>query len=52
MTPSIKRLCAIAGRVLKQLRHDHRFVAISIVFPLVIIYFIKVVFDGLASPFF
>jgi ABC-2 type transport system permease protein len=36
--------------VLTQLRRDHRFVAISLVFPLVIIYFIKVVFDVLASP--
>ncbi|MCK5054315.1 MAG: ABC transporter permease [Anaerolineales bacterium] len=52
MTPSIKRMGAITGRVLKQLRHDHRFVAISLVFPLAIIYFIKVVFDALASPFF
>lgn len=52
MTPSMKRMGAIAGRVLNQLRHDHRFVAISLVFPLAIIYFIKVVFDALASPLF
>ena len=52
MIPSIRRMGAVAGRVLNQLRHDHRFVAISLVFPLAIIYFIKVVFDALASPFF
>ncbi len=52
MISSLKRMGVIAGRVLKQLRHDHRFVAISLVFPLVIIYFIKLVFDALASPFF
>ncbi len=52
MKPAINRLTAITGRVLKQLRHDHRFVAISILFPLAIIYFIKVVIDALASPFF
>ncbi len=52
MKPASSRLIAIAGRVLKQLRHDHRFVVISILFPLAIIYFIKVVIDALASPFF
>jgi len=52
MISSIKRMSVIAGRVLNQLRHDHRFVAISLVFPLAIIYFIKLVFDALASPFF
>jgi ABC-2 type transport system permease protein len=52
MRLAINRLTTIAGRVLKQLRHDHRFVAISIIFPLAIIYFIKVVIDALASPFF
>ncbi len=52
MKLSIRRLMAISGRVLKQLRHDHRFIAISILFPLAIIYFIKVVIDALASPFF
>ena len=52
MKPSINRLAAIAGRVLNQLRHDHRFVAISIIFPLAIIYFINVLIEALASPFF
>jgi len=48
----IKRLGVVSRRVLNQLRRDHRFVAISLIFPLIIIYFIKVVFDVLASPFF
>lgn len=48
----IKRMSIVAGRVLNQLRRDHRFVGISILFPVIIIYFIKVVFEALASPFF
>ena len=48
----IKRISIVAGRVLNQLRRDHRFVGISILFPVIIIYFIKVVFEALASPFF
>lgn len=52
MTTTFLRLGAIAGRVLNQLRHDIRFVVVSLVFPLAIIYFIKLVFDALASPFF
>jgi ABC-2 type transport system permease protein len=46
----LNRIKVVAGRVLNQLRRDHRFVGISIIFPLIIIYFIKVVFDVLASP--
>lgn len=45
-----KRLGAVAGRVLTQLRHDRRFVGISIMFPVIIIYFIKVIFDVIAAP--
>lgn len=52
MTNMIKRIGFVAGRVLNQLRRDHRFVGISLMFPLIIIYFIKVVFDVLASPLF
>lgn len=52
MSAALRRTRAVAGRVLNQLRHDHRFVAISLIFPLAIIYFIKVVIDALASPFF
>jgi ABC-2 type transport system permease protein len=48
----LKRTSIVAGRVLNQLRRDHRFVGISLLFPLIIIYFIKVVFDVLAAPSF
>lgn len=52
MTNMLKRIGVVAGRVLNQLRRDHRFVGISLMFPLIIIYFIKVVFDVLAAPSF
>ena len=52
MTSMLRRVGVVAGRVLNQLRRDHRFVGISLMFPLIIIYFIKVVFDALAAPSF
>jgi ABC-2 type transport system permease protein len=52
MIASILRFRIMTLRVLKQLRRDRRFLALSIVFPVVVIYFIKVVFDVLASPMF
>jgi len=52
MSGTLNRIGAMAGRVLTQLRHDRRQIALSLVFPLVIIYFIKVLLDVLASPFF
>lgn len=52
MAGMLKRTSVVAGRVLNQLRRDHRFVGISLLFPLIIIYFIKVVFDVLAAPSF
>ena len=36
----------IAGRVVKQLQGDKRFLALSIIAPLVIIYFLKLLFDA------
>ena len=50
MAATIKRLGTTTGRVLNQLRHDRRFVAISLIFPIAIIYFIDIVFDALAAP--
>ncbi len=47
-----KRIFAVASRAFSQLRHDKRQVVLSIVFPMVIIYFIKVLVDSLGSPFF
>jgi ABC-2 type transport system permease protein len=52
MKEIIKHIQTVTGRVLTQLRRDHRFVAISLIFPLVIIYFIKLVFDVLAPATF
>ncbi len=49
---TINRLGFVAGRALKQLRKDRRLILLSIMFPLIIIYFIKVIFDVLASPSF
>ncbi len=52
MTGTLKRIGAVTGRVLNQLRRDHRLVALSLIFPSVIIYFINVLFDVLANPAF
>ncbi|PKN85729.1 MAG: ABC transporter permease [Chloroflexi bacterium HGW-Chloroflexi-8] len=52
MIPIFNRLFVMTLRVLNQLRRDKRFLAISTLFPMIIIYFIKVVFDVLASPSF
>lgn len=52
MIAILKRTGAVTSRALQQLRHDHRFLGITIMFPLIIIYFIKVLFDVLASPLF
>lgn len=49
---SPRRLFAVAQRSLKQLRKDKRQIGLSLVFPMLIIYFIKVIIDALASPFF
>lgn len=50
MIKMLRRTGAVTGRVLGQLRRDHRLVALSLIFPLVIIYFVKVLFDAFAGP--
>lgn len=50
MIKMLRRSGAVTGRVLHQLREDHRLVALSLIFPLVIIYFVKVLFDAFAGP--
>ena len=40
----------IAQRVMKQLQGDRRFLTMSIIFPLIIIYFLKLLFDAFPSP--
>ena len=52
MSATLGRIGAMAGRVLAQLRHDRRQIGLSLVFPLIIIYFVKVLLDALAGPFF
>lgn len=43
---SITRVLATAGRILRQLRHDHRTVGIVLVVPLVILTLLHYLFDG------
>ncbi|MBW8011410.1 MAG: ABC transporter permease [Chloroflexi bacterium] len=50
MLETLKRTGAVTGRVLQQLKHDKRLLVLSTVFPLIVVYFIKVIFDVLASP--
>jgi len=52
MPPAISRATAVARRVLRQLRRDRRFLALSLVVPLVVIYLTRVFFDAFANPFF
>jgi ABC-2 type transport system permease protein len=47
-----RRIGAVTGRVLSQLRHDRRLIGLSLIFPVVIIYFINVLFEVLANPTF
>lgn len=52
MTRTIRRTLAVAGRVLRQLRHDHRFVALSLMVPVAVIYVLYIFFDSIHTPFF
>ena len=42
---------SIAKRVMKQLQGDRRFLVLSIIAPLIIIYFLKLLHDAIPSPF-
>jgi ABC-2 type transport system permease protein len=48
----IKQMMAIAGRVIQQIIHDHRFLVLSIVAPTLIIYILFVFFNSVNRPFF
>lgn len=48
----VERTLAIAKRVLTQLIHDRRFLILSVMAPLIIIYLLKVFFDSAETPFF
>lgn len=43
---------AVAVRVLRQLSHDRRFVALTLVVPLLVIYMLWIFFDAVDRPFF
>ena len=45
------RALIVARRVLTQLRHDHRFLAVSLVAPLMLIFLLKIFFDTMPSGF-
>jgi ABC-2 type transport system permease protein len=48
----LNQILAVAGRVLRQLIHDRRFLGLSVIVPLVIIYILYVFFDAVNRPFF
>jgi ABC-2 type transport system permease protein len=52
MSPAISRAAAIGGRVLRQLRRDHRFLAFSLAVPLLVIYLMRIFFDAFGNPLF
>ena len=52
MQINAERILAVAGRSLNQIKEDRRFLGFSIMFPVIIIYFISAVLDVLAGPFF
>lgn len=47
----MKRTLILAARILRQLRHERRFLALSVVAPLVIVYLLKLFFDTLPPTF-
>lgn len=52
MTTALRRTFAVAQRVLRQLRHDRRFIALSLMVPIAVIYVLYVFFDSLENPLF
>lgn len=52
MSAFFRRIFAVAQRVLRQLKHDKRFIALSLVVPIAIIYVLYIFFDSLKSPLF
>lgn len=51
MRTFFRRVFAVAQRVLRQLRHDRRFIGLSLIVPLAIIYVLYIFFDSLNNPF-
>lgn len=52
MQTTLARTAAVSRRVLSQLRHDRRFLALSLVMPLAIVYVLFVFFDSFNAPLF
>jgi len=52
MLTTLQRTLAIAQRVLHQLRHDHRFLGLSLMMPMAIVYVLFIFFDSLSNPLF
>jgi ABC-2 type transport system permease protein len=52
MTPTLTRTQAVTFRVWQQLRHDRRFLALSLAVPVIVIYLLKVFFDSAENPMF
>src|SRR5678815_1279364 len=52
MSRGTSRAGAVARRVLRQLARDRRFLAFSLVVPLVVIYLTRVFFDAFSIPLF
>ena len=47
----MSKTIAVAARVLRQLRHDRRFLGLSIVAPLLVIYITKAALNSFNVPF-
>jgi ABC-2 type transport system permease protein len=50
MSTTTNRLLSVAARVLRQLRHDHRFLGLSLAAPLVVIGVVKIFIDSFQPP--
>ncbi|MEX2144401.1 MAG: ABC transporter permease [Anaerolineales bacterium] len=51
MEPFFRRVFSVTQRVLHQLKHDKRFIGLSLVVPIAIIYVLYIFFDSLNNPF-
>jgi ABC-2 type transport system permease protein len=52
MVSMFSQILAVAVRVLRQLQHDRRFLALSIIAPLAVVYMLYLFFDAVDRPFF
>lgn len=52
MTATLRRVTAVAARVLRQIARDRRFLILSLAVPLVVIYLLRVFLDSIEAPLF